>query len=538
MRHHPVILTLALLAAILVAPIGFAAEEPTKRPNIVLILADDLGFSDLGSYGGEIPTPNIDSLAASGVRFTQFYNNARCCPTRATLMTGLYPHQAGIGAMIDPYAKWQRDAANSPAYQVQLKKEIPTTPELLRAAGYHTMMVGKWHLGNRKPAWPSSRGFDRAFALIGGAMNYWGSAPGGEPALMELNGQAFVPPAEGFFSTDAFTDRAVEFLTEADGLEKPYFMYLAYNAPHWPLHARPDEIAKHKGKYLAGWQRTREQRYERMHKLGVLDERVQLTPMDRGQVKPWNQLTDAECEEWDLRMAVYAAMVETMDEGIGKVLQAIRARDDAENTLILFVSDNGGAAEDPNRPGDAPTGTRESFRGYARPWATVSNTPFFRHKVTMYEGGISTPMIAHWPKGIPKDRHGQFVREPAHVIDLLPTFLELAQARPDARFRPEGQSIVRMFKGDAADAQRTFAWEHEGNRAFRKGNWKIVRLGDSSEWELFDLDADRAEQHNLAAEKPELVSELSAAYEQWAKRCGVVPWEQLAPHRPAPDGRK
>ena len=513
---------------------SLAAETPVaagQRPNIVVILADDLGFSDLGCYGSEIPTPNVDRLAAQGVRFTQFYNNARCCPSRATLMTGLYPHQVGIGAMIDGYAKWQRDAANSPSYQEQLSKSHPTTPELLRDAGYHTMMVGKWHLGMGKANWPSSRGFDRAFALVGGAMNYWGSNPGGPKAPMELNGEKFTPPNNGFFATDAFSDRAVEFLKEAKGIDKPFFMYLAYNAPHWPLHARPEEISKHKGKYSQGWQATREKRYERMRALGIIDERVAMAPMDRGKVMPWNELTEAERQEWDLRMAVFAAMVETMDKGVGRVLDTLRETGVDQNTLVLFLSDNGGAAEDPNHPGDAATGTRESFRGYARPWATVSNTPFFRHKVSMYEGGISSPMIARWPGQIPENRQGQFVREPAHLVDLLPTFLELAGAKTDDRFKPEGQSIETMLKGGAGEADRTFAWEHEGNRAIRKGKWKLVRLPDGP-WELYDIEADRAEQHNLAAQQPEIVKELSAAYDAWARRCGVVPWEELTPKRP------
>lgn len=530
------ILGLSLILAFCFSTQLMADETATPRPNIVVILADDLGYSDLGCYGGEIPTPNIDRLAGAGVRFTQFYNNARCCPSRASLLTGRYPHQVGIGAMIDPYAKWIREAANTPAYSTELSKESPTMAELLRGAGYHAMMVGKWHLGNDKPDWPSSRGFDRTFALVGGAMNYYGSDTKGGPPLMELNGETYVPPKEGFFATEAFTDHAVQFLKEAKekSADKPFFLYLPYNAPHWPLHARPEEIAKFKGKYQAGWQAIREKRYERMRELGVIDGSIEMAPMDRGNVKAWEQLTDAEREEWDLRMAIYAAMVELMDTGVGKVMETLREMGVEENTLVLFLSDNGGAAEDPHRgePG-AALGTRDSFWGYARPWATVSCSPFRYHKVTAYEGGISAPLVAHWPAGIPKDHNGQFVREPAHLIDLLPTFLDLAGAKPDASFKPEGENIATMIKGGQGNPDRTFGWEHEGQRGFRKGKWKLVRLSDKA-WELFDMESDRAEQNNLAAEHPELVAELEAGYTQWADRVGVVAWEEIVPHRPAP----
>jgi len=514
-----------------------APAPASPRPNIVLILADDLGFSDLGCYGGEIPTPNIDRLAATGVRFTQMYNNAWCCPSRASLLTGKYPHQVGIGTNIDNYTKWIREAANSPAYSDHLTPDVPTMPGLLRDAGYRTMMVGKWHLGYRPAEWPVRRGFDRSFALVGGAMNYWGSETDGKPAPMALDDQPFVPPKEGFFATDAFTDRAIEFMRGAKSqhADKPFFLYVAYNAPHWPLHARPEEIAKHRGKYRRPWQEIREQRYARMKNLGVIDPRVALAPMDHGSVKPWDELTDDRRDEWDLRMAVFAAMVERMDHGVGRVMDALREAGAADNTLVIFVSDNGGAAEDPNRgPASAATGTRDSFRGYARPWASVSCTPFNRHKVTIFEGGISAPMIVHWPGVIPTDRHGQFVREPAHLIDLLPSFLDIAGAKPDAAaFKLEGQSIAAMLKGNPGAADRTFAWEHDGHRGIRKGKWKLVRLPTDAQWSLFDLEADRAEQNDVYAAQPDVGREMLKAYDEWATRCGVVPWEQLEPKRPA-----
>jgi arylsulfatase len=400
------------------------------------------------------------------------------------------------------------------------------------------MMVGKWHLGDAQDQWPWARGFERSFALIPGAMNYWGAAGGEKPPRMELNGERFAPPTDGsFFATDAFTDRAVEFLEQAKSAapDKPFFLYLAYNAPHWPLHARDETIAKYRGKYADGWQATRERRYARMRELGVIGDAVALSPMDRGKQKPWNELSDAERKEWDLRMAVYAAMVEELDRGVGRVIEALDRIGAADNTLLVFTSDNGGAAEDPNRgPADAATGTRESFRGYARPWASVSNTPFTRHKVTPYEGGISAPTIVRWPAGIANDRNGGFVREPGHLLDLIPTFLHVAGIeKPDPAFKPEGISLLDPIQGRPGRSDRTFAWEHEGNRAIRQGKWKLVRLSDTTQWSLFDLESDRAEQHDLASANPQLVAELSAAYDAWAKRCGVQPWERLVARRPA-----
>jgi arylsulfatase len=509
-----------------------SAQGQPSPPNIVLILADDLGFSDAGCYGGEIPTPNIDRLAGEGVRFSQFYNNARCCPSRATLMTGKYPHQVGIGAMIDSYAKWIRDAADSPAYSDQLSKSAPTIAQMLRDGGYHTFMTGKWHLGYRQGGWPSARGFEKTFALVGGAMNYWGSETNAPPPPMEEDGKRFEPPKQGFFATDAFSERAVQYVREAASGGKPFFLYLAYNAPHWPLQAPSEDIEKHRGKYQDGWQPIREKRYERMRAMGLLDAAVKLSPMDRGNVKPWNELTDAQRDEWDLRMAVFAAMVKRMDRGIGQVMDALRDSGAEKNTLVLFLSDNGGAAEDPNR-GEGATGTRDSFRGYARPWATVSNTPFRYHKVTAYEGGISAPLIARWPDGIAPDRRGQIVREPAHLVDLVPTLLEVSGTKPDPHFAAEGESLAKIFRGEPGNPNRTFAWEHEGQRGIRKGKWKLVRLADAKGWSLYDIEADRAEMNNVAGTNEQVVAELSAAYDDWAKRCGVVPWDQIALKRPA-----
>jgi arylsulfatase len=524
-----------LLALLILTPT--ARAQP--RPNIILILADDLGYSDLGCYGSEIPTPNLDRLAQNGIRFTQFYNQARCCPSRAALLTGRYPHQVGLGAMIDDYAKWQRAAANRPSYSDHLSPDSPTIPELLHTAGYRTLMSGKWHLGARPAEWPVKRGFDRSFALIPGAMNYWGGETTGPRTPMALDDQPFTPPLENFFATDAFTDRAIEFVDEAKSQNKAFFLYLPYNAPHWPLHAPPEDIEKYKGKYDVGWQTIREQRFRRMIDLGLIPASTTTAPMDRGAQKPWNELTPEQRQQWSLRMAIYAAQITRMDQQIGRLLERLTQSNLTDNTLILFFSDNGGAAEDPHRgKPNVPLGSRDSFWGYARPWATVSNTPWRNHKISAYEGGISTPAIVHWPAGIPKSAHGQFAGEPAHLLDVLPTLLDLtATTYPSTDTRKlEGQSILPMIKGHPGHPDRTFCWEHEGNRAIRKGKWKLVTLANSKTgWELYDIDSDRSESHNLAAKHPDIVKELSAAYDAWAQRCGVVPWNEIEPKRPKPN---
>jgi arylsulfatase len=506
---------------------AFFCPAADSRPNIVLILADDLGYSDVGCFGSEISTPNIDKLAKSGVALTQFYNQARCCPTRAALLTGKYPHQVGIGDMIDPYAAANRAAANSPAYQDHLSTNSPTMAELLRAAGYHTMMCGKWHLGKRPEEWPVHRGFERSFVQIDGAMNYFGGdSKDGPRARMALDDKVFVPPHDGFYSTDAFTDRAIEFLEESTkGTNgKPFFLYMPYNASHWPLQAPKADIEKYHGKYDAGWQPIREARLKKMIQLGIVPAGQTMSPMDRGNAKPWDELSDDKKKEWARRMEVYAAQTEHLDRDIGRLLEKIKKLGAEENTVVIFLSDNGGAAEDPNG-GDksAPIGDRDSFRGYARPWATVSNTPWRRHKVTAYEGGISTPLIIRWPAGIQAAKDGTLVRNPAHVIDLLPTFLELAGAKNPAANKFEGESITSMLQGNAGNPNRTFCWEHEGFRAIRDGNWKLVEAAaPDSEWELFDMDADRIESHDLAAAHPEIVRDLKAKYDGWAARCGVI----------------
>lgn len=507
-----------------------AASAP--RPNILLILADDLGFSDLGCYGSSIATPNLDRLAAGGLRFTQFYNAARCCPTRAALLTGLYPHQAGVGHMLQPW--------RPPSYSNGIGENTATIAELLRDTGYRTYHVGKWHVGGISGGGakakadarnhPMNRGFDRAYGSGGGG-NYFAL----QPLYLDREN---IKPGEDFYATDAFTDHAVKFL-EAHGTEskdKPFFLHLCYTAPHFPLHAKPADIAKYRGKFMYGWDVERERRFAKQKELGLFPRDAQLSPR-APEAKAWKDLPEVERKDWDLRMAIYAGMIDCMDQGIGRVLDAVKKLGAESNTLVLFLSDNGASAEfldswpNPGRghkPG-SEAGTRDSHKCLEVGWANAANTPFREHKMWDHEGGISTPLIVSWPVGI--TARGQFTREPGHVIDLLPTFLELAGAKYSERFKDRaltplpGKSLLPALQGKPL-GERTLAWEHEGNRAVRVGDWKLVATFRGP-WELYDLSRDRAELKNLAAQQPTKVKELATAWQTWADKVGVVPWEQL-----------
>lgn len=521
------IISLATLG--MMAPSGFhsvrAADAP--RPNILLILADDLGFSDLGCYGSEIATPNLDRLADKGLRFTQFYNCARCCPTRAALLTGLYPHQAGVGHML---GNWQ-----PPGYTDGLNERCASIAELLRPAGYRTYHVGKWHVGGvggKQPGrnHPFNRGFDRTYGTAGGSGGYF-NLP------LYLDREA-VQPGEDFYATDAFTDYAVKFLDEHGKKHKetPFFMHICYTAPHFPLHARPADIAKYRGKYRDGWDKLRERRFARQKELGLLARDVKLSPRDPI-ASAWADVPDQERDEWDQRMAVYAAMIDCMDQGIGKVLQAVMRLGVERNTVVFFLSDNGASAEAldtwPNparghKPGST-TGARDSHRCLEVGWANAANTPFREHKMWVHEGGIATPLIVSWPAGIPNK--GKFTPQVGHVIDLMPTCLELSGASYPKKFQDReliplpGRSLVSALKGKEA-VNRTLAWEHEGNRALRDSDWKLV-ASFQGEWELYDLGKNRSELNNLAAKQPERVKELAAQWQAWADKVGVVPYEKL-----------
>ena len=532
---------LALVAsAPLAGTLAIGAEAGrVPPPNIVLILADDMGFSDIGCYGSEIATPHLDRLAARGVRFTQFYNAARCCPTRAALLTGLYPHQAGVGHMLQ---NWR-----PPAYTGGLNENCATIAELLRAGGYRTYHVGKWHVGGLRRGddrnHPLNRGFDRAYGSGGGG-NYFALQP------LYLDREAVTPDDE-FYATDAFSDWAVRFVEEhgRERAERPFFLHLCYTAPHFPLHAKPEDIAKYRGKYRNGWDALRERRHARQKELKVLDPAWPLSPRDRV-AQAWSVVPETQHEEWDLRMAVHAAMIDCMDQGIGRVLEALRRIGAEDNTVVMFLSDNGASAEfldswpNPARghqPGSV-TGTRESHRCIEVGWANAANTPFREHKMWVHEGGIATPLVVCWPRGVLSP--GSLTPEVGHVIDLLPTCLELAGVsyprELDGRsLQPlEGRSLVPAFRGETVGT-RTLAWEHEGNRAIRAGDWKLVGAF-GGEWELYDLKTDRTESENLADKHPEQVRELAGQWQSWADRVGVVPWETLpgANYQPTAGYRK
>jgi len=544
-------------------PLGrFARAAADKdRPNIILIMSDDMGYSDIGCYGSEIETPTLDSLAANGLRFTQFYNTARCCPTRASLLSGLYPHQAGVG--------WMMSNQRVEGYQGSLHWKCVTIAEVLRTAGYATYMAGKWHVTppRSKEHWPLQRGFDRFYGTIHGAGSFF------DPNTLTRDNEFISPYAdpeykpETFFYTDAISDHAVRFIADhgRSSPNKPFFMYVAYTAAHWPMHALPKDIAKYKGKYDGGYEPIRRRRYEKMKRLGVIEKHWKLSEQagDWGSVKnkPW----EARC------MEVYAAMIDNMDQGIGKIVAELKRQGRLENTLILFFQDNGGCAEGFGRGGvgkgraDKPPlppmdpkalqtamvpkqsrdgyptrrgvgampGPADTAIGYGKAWANVSNTPFREYKHWVHEGGISTPLIAHWPARI--DDKGKLRHTPSHLVDLMATCVDLAGATypkkvKDNDIRPmEGVSLLPVFQGKAVERKAIY-WEHERNCAIRMGKWKLVaKKGLTREgvkpgaWELYDMEADRSELNNLATAEPDRVKQMAALYDAYARRANVLP---------------
>lgn len=527
-----------LLAPLLLAATLAHAAAPA-RPNIVLILADDMGYSDLGCYGSELTTPNIDALAAGGLRFTQFYNSARCSPTRAALLTGLDPHQAGVGVLANdakPDGTSSAPADAGPGYVQHLNDRSVTLAEALRPAGYGTYMTGKWHVGAfGTHQWPQGRGFDRYYGVLAGTVSYF--RPDAERPL--IDGDKMLPPPtdRNFYTTDVFTDHALKFLSEHDG-KKPFFLYLAFNAPHYPLHARPADIEKFSGKFRAGWDKLREERFARQQKLGLFDASMQLSPRDET-VRAWDKLTEEQKVQTDHRMAVYAAQIYRLDLNVGRLVAQLREKGQLDNTLIIFLSDNGASNEpgpdlgggdfaninDPDKRGQG--GKKGST--YGAGWANLSNTPFRRFKSMLHEGGISAPFIVHWPAGL-KTKPGSITRAPAYLTDVMPTVLEVSGATHPASFRGqapfalEGRSLTPIFQSGTRPTREWFYWEQYDNRAVRRGDWKAVRpAGSKDGWELYDIAKDRAEQNNVAAKHPELVKELTTAWDRWANTHQVLP---------------
>jgi arylsulfatase len=532
---------------------GFGDGRAPKKPNIILIMADDMGYSDIGCYGGEIRTPNLDGLAASGLRFTQFYNTARCCPTRASLMTGLYPHQAGVGHMMED--------KGYESYQGDLNNRCVTIAEVLKLTGYSTYMAGKWHVtryrGPEGPKhnWPCQRGFDRFFGTIHGAGSYY------DPCSLTRDNTQIPPGSDDFYYTNAISDNAATFIREHKA-DNPFFMYVAYTATHWPMHALPQDIARYKGRYDGGWDALRAERHKRMIEMGIVDKKWKLTPRDKA-VPAWSEAKD---KAWFARrMEVYAAMLDCMDQGVGRIVKQLKESGQFENTLIFFLADNGGCAEeygsrgaikpDPSKPvvlkpmdkdelqpdmqpkvtrdgrpvrtgrGIMP-GPADTYIAYGRPWANSSNTPFRLYKHWVHEGGISTPLIAHWPARI-KARN-ELWRQPGHLIDIMATCVDVAGAEYPSEYKgnkitpAEGKSLVPAFDNKPIQREAIY-WEHEGNRSVRQGKWKLVSR-HPDKWELYDIEADRTELMNLAEKNPEKVEQLKVLYESWAARCGVQPW--------------
>jgi arylsulfatase A-like enzyme len=500
---------------------GACLLAAAERPNIVIMMADDMGFSDIGCYGGEIETPNLDRLADNGLRFTQFYNSGRCCPTRASLLTGRHPHQAGIGHMTSEGDL--RFDLGFPGYRGRLNRESVTIAEVLKPAGYKTLMSGKWHVGTYAGMWPVDRGFERYFGVVRGASNFFLPRP---DKLLSLDRTPVVPDQD-FYTTDRFTDYAIEFVSDADKADdnQPFFLYLAYTAPHWPMHAWPEDVEKYRGKYLNGWDWLRGERLARMRKMGLIKADWKLSGHDRLR---WEILPEATRDEMDHRMAIYAAMVDRLDQNIGRFVETLAKLGELDNTLLLFLVDNGGCAEGGNLGGGPreQLGTKKGyFLTYGKGWANASNTPFREYKHWVHEGGISSPLIVHWPKGF--EAKGEWRDEPSHLIDLMATSVDVAGAKYPVEFNGhrigamEGESLLPVFTGKPLGREALY-WEHEGNRAVRMGKWKLVAK-NKQPWELYDMDDDRTETNDISAANPETRDKMIAMYDVWARRANVLP---------------
>ena len=506
---------------------GDSAAAQPQRPNIVLIMTDDMGYSDLGCFGSEIETPNLDGLAAKGLRFTQFYNTSRCCPTRASLLTGLYAHQAGVGSMMGD------KGPKHPGYRGRLMERCVTIAEVLGPAGYRAIQTGKWHVGDKKKEWwPLGRGFHRTFGSPAGGGFYFRPSGFRLPRFVVRNHEVVYTmekdPPEGWYTTDAYTDEGLAFVREAVKEKKPFFWYCAYNAPHYPLKAKPEDIAKYRGRYKVGWDVIRRQRHDRLVKAGIIDPKWKLSPRP-DKIPAWDTLSDEQKDIQDLRMATYAGMIDCIDQNVGKIARALKELNVYDNTLILFLHDNGGCAEGgvlgKNR-GKGKCGTVDSEAYYGECWANVSDAPFRKYKAHIHEGGIATPLIAHWPKGINAKLHGSLNTEPAHVIDLMATCVDISTAPYPKTYKGrdilplEGLSLNAAFKGDSLNRNAPLFFEHNGARGMRDGDWKLV-AAKKGKWELYNLEKDRTELDNLAKKHPKRVASMAAQYKQWAKRCWV-----------------
>ena len=530
-------------------------DQVDPRPNIVLILADDLGYSDLGCYGGEIRTPNLDYLAENGLRFTRFYNTSRCCPSRASLLTGLYNHDAGIGEMTTD--------RNIPGYRGYITENTVTLAEVLGEAGYQTGMSGKWHVSNtvvqdtpeKQLAWlnhqefhplfapieqyPTRRGFDRYFGNIWGVVDFFDpfSLVSGTTPVREV--------PEGYYHTDAINDTAVAYIDDFSRKKSPFFLYVAHTAPHWPLMAPEEDIEKYADTYKSGWEAIRKERYARMTAMGLIDSTTTVLSPQVQEDLSWEDNPD---KEWDARaMAVHAAMIDRMDRGIGRIIDKLKATGEIDNTIIVFLSDNGASSENAaaygpgfDRPGETRNGEQivydtekehlpgpqTVYSSIGKRWANVANTPFRLWKAQSYEGGIRTPMIAFWPRGI--QEKGGITDQVAHVMDFMATFAQMGQAPYPESFNGndilplQGKSLVPVFEGKKREGHTALFNEHFGARYVRQGHWKLVKR-NRQDWHLYDVEKDQSETRNLAAAHPDKVKELDSLWQHWAKSHQVLP---------------
>lgn len=535
---------MAFLRRFVILTLLFAFSWPTlavdcfsaERPNIVLIMADDMGYSDVGCYGGEINTPNIDQLAAGGLRFTQFYNTGRCCPTRASLMTGLYSHESGVGHMV------YQDRGDG--YHPFLNKQCVTIAEVLRDAGYRTMMSGKWHVGHQKGQWPTDRGFEHFYGIHIHVDSYFKVLPGCPvyhndklvltPTTDPVNQ---LHPEQPWYTTDVFTDWSLKFLDEAQSDERPFFLYLAYNSPHWPLEAPDENIAHYKGEYAKGWDALRSEKLRHMKELGLVSESTVLPPSD---CPVWDSLSSNEQQNAMFRREIYAAQVERMDADIGRVVAKLKELKKLDSTLIFFLSDNGCCAEGGMHGYQWEKNTRDNFDQWRKQsgrsssmgeaWSNASNTPFRLHKKWVHEGGIATPLIIHWPDKL--KNVGGLSQQAGHVVDIMTTCVDVAEATYPQKYLGEsikpmrGISLVPSLETNESAVPRVLFWEHESHSAVRVGDWKLVTLDARSDngWELYDMSIERTETNDLAAEDPARVKRMKDLWHAWAEQTNVLPW--------------
>lgn len=485
------------------------------KPNIIVILVDDMGYSDVGALGSEIHTPNLDRLASNGVLMTHVYTSARCCPSRASLMTGFYPHDVGMGHMDDTRSEFD-------AYKGRIPPEVPLLPQLLKTVGYRTLMCGKWHLGAEEKDWPVNRGFDEFYGIPAGGGVYFWPPVGLERPVYHGRDLVDLSLDPDWYSTDAFTDQAIRFIEAAATHPEPFFLYAAYITPHFPLQAFEEDIAKYDGVYAEGHGAVRRARFERQQQLGVLPDGYALSWED---FPAWSEIVDPDHEI--RKMAVYAGMIDRLDQNIGRLVDALERQGVLDDSLLLFLSDNGASSESLNRTPEVEIGSRDSFAAYGKAWANVSNTPYRKYKRFTHEGGTLTPLIAHWPAGL--NHAGRVTHAPAHIMDVFATCLDVAGVSYSKHFggsaRPAlpSRSFLPQLQKETYDHGRTIFLEHEGHQAVRMGRWKLVRSQDQP-WELYDLQRDPCEMHNLVDTQPAIAAKLCQAYAAWMHEHAVQQW--------------